>query len=248
MDIYGLLGKDIKHSKSPEFFNKRFNDLGINAEYRLFDLNTIDEIESLIKDTPNLKGLNVTIPYKRALSFLIDESTADVKFSGSLNVLSFANKGSKRVISANNTDVVAFEHTIKKYINDNNGIRALILGTGGVAHSVSYVFRKLGVFYYFVTRNPSKVAHIGYNWINKDVCDNFNLIVNCTPVGMNPHEDELVDLPYHLLSEKHICYDCIYNPEETMFLKHAKEQGAQIMGGLPMFNMQAELTWKIWMR
>ncbi len=247
MDIYGLLGKNIKHSKSPEFFNNRFKKHGIDAEYHLYDLNNIDEIESLIKNTPNLKGLNVTIPYKRALSFLVDECSADVKYSGSLNLLSFSSKNG-RLVRGYNTDVDAFENTIKKFIKDNNGIRALILGTGGVAHTVSYVFRKLGVFYYFVTRDPSKVAHIGYNWINKEVCDNFNLIVNCTPVGMSPNDDELVDLPYHLLNEKHICYDCIYNPEETMFLKHAKEHGAQVIGGLPMFNLQAEHSWKIWMR
>lgn len=246
MDIYGLLGRDIQHSKSPEFFNSRFKKYGINAEYRLFDLDNLDKIESLIKNTPNLKGLNVTIPYKRALSFLVDECSADVKYSGSLNLLTFSKK-KVRLVRAYNTDVDAFENTIKKYINDNSGIRALILGTGGVAHTVAYVFRKLGVFYYFVTRDPSKVAHIGYNWVNKDVCDNFNLIVNCTPIGMSPNVNELVDLPYQFISEKHICYDCIYNPEETFFLKQAKERGATVIGGLPMFNLQAEHAWKIWM-
>lgn len=248
MDIYGLLGKNIQHSKSPEFFNNRFKKHGINAEYRLFDLENVEEVEALIKNTPNLKGLNVTIPYKRSLSFIVDECSADVKYSGSLNLINFISKDGNNIIRGYNTDVDAFESTIKKHIKDNTGIRALILGTGGVAHTISYVFRKLGVFYYFVSRNPAKVAHIGYNWINKDVCDNFNLIVNCSPVGMSPNDNELVDLPYHLLNKKHICYDCIYNPEETMFLKHAKEQGATVIGGLQMFKKQAEHSWDIWIR
>ncbi|PLX14139.1 MAG: shikimate dehydrogenase [Marinilabiliales bacterium] len=248
MDIYGLVGKNISHSKSPLFFNSRFKKLGIDAEYRLFDMDTVKEVEDLIKNTPNLKGLNVTIPYKRALSFLTNECSSDVKYSGSLNVLKITETNNNKIISSYNTDVMAFEETIKKHIKNNRGIKALIFGTGGVAHSVAYVLRKLGVFYYYVSRNPLKVAHFGYNWINKDICDSFKLFVNCSPAGMYPHEDELIDIPYNYLGDSHICYDCVYNPEETQFLAKAKENGATIIGGMPMFKMQAELSWNIWMK
>jgi shikimate dehydrogenase len=246
MDVYGLLGKNLSHSKSPEYFNKRFKENHINAEYRLFDVESVDEIGAILKNTQNLKGLNVTIPYKRSLAFLLDELSNEVKQSGSVNTIKIIDKKDGKHAVAYNTDISGFNNSIKDIVKDRPGIRALILGTGGVAHTVSYVFRKLGVFFYFVSRNPSKVEHMGYNWVTKKVLEQYQIVVNCTPVGMHPNEDNCPDISYEFLNENNICYDCIYNPEETLFLKKAKQKGAITIGGMQMFINQAEESWKIW--
>ncbi|NOY50533.1 MAG: shikimate dehydrogenase [Chlorobi bacterium] len=247
MDVYGLIGKNLSHSKSPEYFNKRFRENNIDAEYRLFDVESVDEIESIFKNTPNLKGLNVTIPYKRSLAFLLDGFSNEVKQSGSVNTIKIIDKKDGKHAIAYNTDISGFSNSIKDIVEQRPGIRALILGTGGVAHTVSYVFRKLGVFFYFVSRNPSKVEHMGYNWVTKKALEQYQIIINCTPVGMHPEEDRCPDINYEFLGKNNICYDCVYNPQETLFLKKAKQRGALTIGGMQMFLHQAEESWKIWM-
>jgi len=247
MDVYGLIGKSLSHSRSPEYFNKRFKDKGIDAEYRLFEIDTIDEFEGIIQDTPNLKGLNVTIPYKRSFGHMIDELSSEVRKTGALNTIKLIHDSGKIITKAYNTDIRGFETSIKPIIDHNTGIKALILGSGGAAHTASYVFRRLGVFYYFISRKPAKVVHMGYNWITKDLVEEYRLIVNCTPIGMYPNVDDAPKIPYEYINGKNICFDCIYNPEDTLFLKRAKLNGATVISGKQMFDVQANRAWEIWM-
>lgn len=246
MDVYGLIGKSLLHSKSPEYFNKRFVKEGINAEYRLFEINQAEDLEKIIIETPNLKGLNVTIPYKRSFGHMMSSLSPEVKKTGSLNTIKINRDSNNIITQAFNTDIRGFETSIESVITENPGIRALILGTGGAAHTAAYVFRKLGVFYYFISRNPAKVAHLGYNWITKEIINDYRLIVNCTPVGMFPDVDTAPLLPYDYINSKSICFDVVYNPSDTLFLKRSKLNGAKVITGVHMFETQANQAWKIW--
>lgn len=246
MDIYGLVGKNIGHSKSPEYFNNLFEKHNIDAEYKLFDIESVDELEQIIKETPNLKGLNVTIPYKRSLGHLIDHMDDESYQTGSINLIKIIDKNGKKELHAFNSDVHGFESSITPVIEKYPAKRALILGTGGVAHTVAYVFRKLGVFYYFVSRMPAKIEHVGYNWLNDDLLKTYSIIVNCTPLGMTPDIDSCPDIPYEKLTSDSICFDCVYNPKETLFLKKAAEKGAHCIDGTKMFEDQAKEAWRLW--
>lgn len=247
MDIYGLIGKSLPHSKSPEYFNNRFKLEGINAEYRLFEIDNADKLEALIKNTPNLKGLNITIPYKRSVSHLLDIQSEDVKQTSSVNTLKISRQGDKAFIEGFNTDIIGFETSIASYIKKQPDIKALILGTGGTAQTASFVFRKLGVPFYFVSRNPLNEECVGYNEITKSIIEEYSLIVNCTPLGMFPNLESVPHLPFEHINSNNICFDCIYNPEVTLFLKKAKMNGAEIVSGKQMFEIQAAANWKIWM-
>jgi len=247
MDIYGLVGKSLPHTLSPDFFNKKFAESGIDAEYRVFEIDKIEELETIISETENLKGLNITVPYKRSVGHLLDVMSKDVMQTGSVNILKFSNENGKKIINGFNTDVDGFEKSIKPYLEDTPKVKALILGTGGTAHTASYVFRRLGIFYYFVSRTPVKVEHLGYDWITKEIINEFNLIINCTPLGMYPNVEDSPKIPYEFINTKNTLYDCVYNPENTVFLKRGKMNGAQTISGRQMFDVQANENWKIWM-
>lgn len=177
---------------------------------------------------------------------MMDSLSPEVKKTGSLNTIKIIRNSDKIVTKAYNTDIRGFESSIKPVIKKYPGIRALILGTGGTAHTASYVFRRLGVFYYFISRQPAKVVHMGYNWITKELLDEYRLIINCTPVGMFPYVDIAPSLPYDFINSNNICFDCIYNPEDTLFLKRSRLNGAEIITGKQMFEVQANQAWKIW--
>ncbi len=246
MDIYGLIGKSLSHSKSPEYFNNRFKEEGIDAEYRLFEIDNAEKLETLIKNTPNLKGLNITIPYKRSINHLVDISSPETKLTGSVNTLKISRQEDKRLIEGFNTDIIGFKNSIEPYIKKQPNIRALILGTGGAAHTASFVLKSLNVPHYFVSRNPLKGEELGYNKLTKDIFDEYRLIVNCTPLGMFPNIESSPDLVFEYINSENICFDCVYNPEETEFLKTAKMNGAKTISGKQMFEIQANEAWKIW--
>lgn len=246
MDIYGLIGKKLDHSFSPKFFEEKFRKMKINAEYRLFEIDDPEEIPKIIIDNPDLKGLNVTIPYKRSVSSYMHELDKTISLTGSINTIKIIRKRGKIKLKGYNTDIIGFEKTIKPYLNDDPQLRALILGTGGTANTVAYVLRKLGVLFCFVSRKPSKTLHIKYSWIDGvDVLTN-KLIINTTPLGMYPNTDTAPELPYDQLTNEHTLYDLVYNPPETLFLKKGREQGATCVNGQKMLEIQAEASWKIW--
>ena len=121
------------------------------------------------------------------------------------------------------------------------------MGTGGASKAIAYIFDKLGIDSVFVSRNPATAFNsIGYNELCLSVLNNFTIIVNTSPSGTYPNVDTCPDIPYDLISEKHLLYDLVYNPEETLFLKKGKEKGAIIKNGLEMLHLQAEESWRIW--
>ena len=154
MDTYGLIGKKLTHSFSPDYFNRKFKELGINTRYLLYELDDVLEIKNLIRDDQTLKGLNITIPYKKSvfeIADVIDPIAAQV---GSVNTLKINRTDGKITFSAFNTDVVGFEETLRPLISDQKNIAALVLGTGGAANAVEFVLNKLQIPFKFVSRNP----------------------------------------------------------------------------------------------
>ncbi len=246
MDIYGLVGRNISHSYSPEFFNQFFAKKKINAEYRLFDIEDISEISSIIDSDKNIKGLNVTIPYKRSVLNHLDKIDNTGILTGSVNTIKVERNGNSVRLNGFNTDVIGFEKSILPLIKTHKNIKAFVLGTGGGALSVAFVLRKLGVFFYFVSRNPDKVTQLRYSSLSGNDMAEHKLIINASPLGMWPDTNALPPIPYEFLTKDHILYDLIYNPEETQFLKMGKEKGATIMNGESMLKEQALASWKRW--
>ena len=246
MDIYGLIGKNLEHSFSPDYFNKKFRRLKIDAEYKIFELDTIEEFPNLIATNPEIKGLNVTIPYKRAMWQFVNFLDEPVNITGSTNTINIIRKNNEVYLCAYNTDVIGFEKTIKKILKKRKNINALIIGTGGSANSVAYVLRKLGINFSFVTRYPSKLMHTHYSWIDKEKIMENLLIINTTPIGMYPNVNDYPEIPYEYITADHIMYDLVYNPIETMFIKNGKKQAATCINGIQMLEIQAEASWDIW--
>ncbi|MAE08473.1 MAG: shikimate dehydrogenase [Bacteroidetes bacterium] len=246
MDIYGLIGKNISHSFSPDYFTKKFNELGIDAEYKLFELNDAKEFPEFISNNSEIKGLNVTIPYKRALGQYMDFIDEPASICGSINTIKIGHENNETFLSGYNTDIDGFEKSIKPILKNRKNVKALILGSGGGANSVAYVLRKLGILFGFVSRKPEKILHYNYTWLGKHEIHDSLLIINTTPLGMYPNDKDFPPIPYQYITDKHILYDLIYNPSETLFLQKGREHGAFCMNGLEMLELQADATWDIW--
>lgn len=240
--IFGLIGKNIEYSFSKKYFTKKF-ELGQLSDYKYinFDIQTIDDFPKIIAENPDLKGLNVTIPYKESVIQYLQKLSKTAFEIGAVNTIRFTKKGK---LKGYNTDWHGFKKSIEPLL-DSHHKKALILGTGGAAKAVAYALGKLGILYTFVSREE-KEGMIDYNRINATTFDNYHIIVNCTPLGTSPNTKEFPPIPYEYFTPKHIAFDLIYNPEETQFLKKAKKKGAVTKNGYEMLVFQAEKAWKIW--
>lgn len=242
--LFGLVGKDISYSFSREYFKNKFEKLGLtNHQYVNFDIPDIEEFPKIIHEFKfDLKGLNVTIPYKQAIFLHLDKVHKIARKVGAVNTIRITKKGN---IKGYNTDVYGFENSIKPLLNEHH-TKALILGTGGASKAVKYVFKQLGITSVFVSRKPKKKNQISYDSLNEGMMKEFTVVVNCTPLGTFPNTDQKPQIPYQYLSEKHLLYDLIYNPAESAFLKEGKKKGAVIKNGYQMLELQAEESWRIW--
>ncbi len=244
MDKYGLIGYPLGHSFSIGYHNQRFADEGINAKYLNFEIPTIDELPQVLGSNPELKGLNVTIPYKEKVLPFLDYISPEARAIGAVNVIRVVHEGSDISLRGYNSDVIGFTQSIEPMLQDYHK-KALILGTGGASKAVAYGLRSLGLECIFVSRYE-KEGTIQYSSITPDVVHEYNVIVNCTPVGMSPKTDECPQLPYEALDERNILYDLLYNPDETLFMKRGAEQGATVKNGLEMLLLQAFVSWEFW--
>jgi shikimate dehydrogenase len=249
---YGLIGKTLTHSFSKPYFEKKFKELGLNDHvYLNFELKEISELKELIHHHPNLRGFNVTIPYKETVMEFLDEVNEEAKAIGAVNCVkidSSENISAKHLgkkLIGYNTDVFGFASSIKPFLEPQHE-RALILGTGGSSKAVAYALKRVGVEVYFVSNSKSGANIFSYKQLNAHMMQAFKLIVNTTPLGMFPDLGQAPPIPYEFIGAQHLCYDLIYNPEETMFLKHCKKQGAVTMNGYNMLKLQAEKSWDIW--
>ncbi len=239
---FGLLGRNISYSFSKGYFTEKFNNEHFEGcSYENFDIADISSFKELIKNTPDLKGLNVTIPYKEAIIPFLDKLSKNATQIGAVNTIKFTKKGN---LKGYNTDYYGFKKSLEPLLQPHHK-KALILGTGGASKGIAFALDELDIVYTFVSRE-AKENTIDYNRINATTFDNYQIIINCTPVGTSPNVELYPLIPYEFFTQKHIAFDLIYNPAETQFLKKAAAQGAQIKNGLDMLIFQAEKAWKIW--
>ncbi|MBS7787948.1 shikimate dehydrogenase [Flavobacterium sp. CYK-55] len=239
--LYGLIGKNIGYSFSKKYFTDRFAQTGAtDCVYENFDLAQLEEFKKIIAEHSNLCGLNVTIPYKEAVIPYLDELSIKAQKIGAVNVIRFKNGKLKGY----NSDAFGFKKSIKPLLKPHHK-KALILGTGGASKAVAFALEELNILYSFASRNDG-VNTIKYEHINATTFDNFQIFIHCTPLGTYPNINTCPDLPYEYFSEQHLAFDLIYNPEETLFLKKAKNKGAQTQNGQQMLINQAEKAWRIW--
>lgn len=243
MKEFGLIGRSLTHSFSKNYFEKKFTEQGLLAcSYTNFELERIESFKTLIDSHPHLHGLNVTAPYKESVLRYLDELSAEASEIGAINCIELKNKK----LIGHNTDVYGFAQSIKPFL-DTNHQKALVLGSGGAAKAVSHALKKIGVDVCFVSSSEKKTPNTFlYSEINRTMMQAFKMVVNCTPLGMFPNTNNCPALPYEFLTQEHLVVDLIYNPEETLFLKQAKEQGAIVLNGLSMLHLQAEKSWEIW--
>lgn len=239
---FGLVGKNIDYSFSKKYFTEKFAAaLFDDCSYENFDLLIIDDFLKTITENPDLKGLNVTIPYKESVIPYLDKLSKNAEKIGAVNVIKFTKKGK---LKGFNSDYYGFMKSLEPMLQPYHK-KALILGTGGAAKAVAFALEKLGILFTFVSREE-KEGMIDYDLINATTFDNYQIFINCTPLGTSPNTKEFPPIPYDYFTDKHIAFDLIYNPEETVFLKKAKKKGATIKNGYDMLVLQAEKSWEIW--
>lgn len=242
--IYGLIGYPLTHSFSQQYFNRKFDAESIAARYVNFEIPEIADFPDIIKDNPNLRGLNVTIPYKEQVIPYLDELDSDTAEIGAVNVIKFIRKGSKLRLKGYNSDVIGFTDSLSPLLTPEMK-HALVLGTGGASKAVMQALKKLGISATLVSRTPAEGRYT-YSDLTPEIMAENLLIVNTTPLGMYPHMDECPDIPYDQLTPAHLCYDLLYNPDVTMFMRKAAEHGAATKNGLEMLLLQAFAAWNIW--
>ena len=244
MDKYGLIGFPLEHSFSKDYFNNKFAAEKIDAEYVNFEITSVAELKSIVKD-PQLKGLNVTIPYKEQVIPYLDQLSENAKLIGAVNVIKIDRVKKKIKLTGFNSDIIGFKQSIEPLLKSHHQ-RALILGNGGAAKAVFYGLQQLGLTSTYVSRQKTSEQMLTYSELSPEVMETYEVIVNCTPVGMWPNVDDCPAIPYQLLTDKHLLYDLLYNPNETLFMQKGEEQGAAVKNGLEMLLLQAFAGWNFW--
>lgn len=241
---YGLIGHPLSHSFSKKYFDDKFEKENIiDAVYELYDIKDLSFFPEILKANINLKGLNVTIPYKEhILPFLTDIDSIASKI-GAINTIKINNNN--KTLKGYNTDYLGFKKSLKPFL-DINHERALIFGTGGASKTVKYVLNELNIKCLLVSRSPKREDEIAYADVNEYVIKHHQVIINTTPIGMFPNIDDYPAFDYNNLTPNHLLYDLTYNPLETEFLKKGKQQGCITLNGLQMLKLQAEESWRIW--
>lgn len=241
MKRYGLIGYPLSHSFSQRYFADKFLQESIeNVVYENYPIPSIQALDTILVQYPDLCGFNVTIPYKKDILAYLASSTHAVQEMGACNCVKITNGK----LIGYNTDVIGFERSLLPFLKPQHQ-QALILGTGGASAAVAYVLHQLKIPFKYVSRHKSELS-ITYNEVDEKVMNTHQLIINTTPLGMYPSVHEFPALPYQFMNEAHHCFDLIYNPEETMFLQKAKASGATIQNGAEMLVIQAEESWRIW--
>lgn len=260
MRQYGIIGNPLGHSWSAQLFNARFESEGINAHYALYPMSelNISTLDSLVRRN-RLSGFSVTIPYKQTIIPLLDEVTETAAAIGAVNVVKVEWQGDSYRLVGYNTDYAGFRESLLPMVerlNTDDRLQALVLGTGGAARAVAYALsspygdRQWDWEVTFVSRNAEpngiRTKVLNYSQLSEETVRSTTLIVNGTPLGMSPHIEACPPIPYKAIGKEHILYDCIYNPEQTLFLRKGSEHGAATQNGMQMLKLQAQAAWQIW--
>lgn len=244
MNKYGLIGYPLGHSFSISYFNEKFANEQIDAVYENFEIPNVEQLQEVIDTNPELRGLNVTIPYKEKVLDFLDNISPEARAIGAVNVIKVEHKGKGTVLTGYNSDVIGFTKSIEPMLESYHK-KALILGTGGASKAINYGLKALGLETVFVSRYQRDET-ITYNDITPEVIQEYNVIVNCTPIGMYPKTDQCPQLPYEAMDNRTLLYDLIYNPDETLFMSKGRQQGATVKNGLEMLLLQAFASWEFW--
>lgn len=240
MDKYGIIGFPLGHSFSRGFFTEKFAREGIDAQYLNFEIPDANMLLDVLRDNPELRGLNVTLPHKQAVIPLLDELSDEAKEIGAVNVIRVRDGKLKGF----NSDIIGFTESIKPLLQPWHK-KALILGTGGASRAIRVGLTRLGIEWTYVSRSP-RDGMLTYADLTPEVMQDYTVIVNCSPVGMFPKVDQAPNIPYELLTSKHLLFDLVYNPEDTLFMQKGRAQGATVKNGLEMLHLQAIASWKFW--
>ncbi len=241
--LFGLVGKNIAYSFSRNYFTEKFlAENRAEASYVNFDIPTIEAFPYILENHPNVKGLNVTIPYKESIIPYLNSIHKKAKKIGAVNTIKITKKGK---LKGHNTDAYGFKKALQPLLQKHHK-KALILGTGGASKAVAFALESLSIPYEKVSRIASNKAKYSYEKLGKKELENYTILINCTPLGTYPKVSEFPDIPYSFITPKHLLFDAVYNPPETEFLKRGKQHGATTINGLKMLEFQAEKAWKIW--
>jgi len=241
MRLFGLIGYPLSHSFSQKYFTEKFERENIDGcKYSNFPITSIDQLRSVLSENTGLEGLNVTIPYKEKVISYLDEMSDVVKAIGACNCIKIKNGN----LTGYSTDAPGFERSFIQNIKPWH-TQALVLGTGGASKAVQYVLSKIKMPFLVVSRTPAE-KEISYDKINETLIGHYKVIINTTPLGMQPHTESYPSLPYASLTKEHYLYDLIYNPSKTAFLELGEQRGATIQNGYDMLIYQAEESWQIW--
>ena len=244
MKTYGLIGYPLGHSFSRGYFTDYFGREGIEAEYKNFELPSIEQLAQVLQTEPTLQGFNVTIPYTHQVFSYLSELSEAAQAIGAVNVVKVMRRDEGLYLKGYNTDYIGFTDSIRPHLKPHH-THALILGTGGASKAVDYALRKLGLKTQYVSRT-AREGIIAYDELTPELMAQYTVIVNTTPLGMHPKVDECPPLDYAQLTPQHLLYDVVYNPAKTLFLQRGEEHGATICNGMDMLIGQAKAAWKIW--
>ncbi len=248
MNLYGIIGYPLTHSFSEKYFTGKFKNENLtDCRFQNFEIANEGLFKRILVENPELKGLSVTIPFKRSIMSFLNNIDEDARKIGAVNCIRIQKRGDDNYTTGYNTDVYGFEHSFKPLLKAHHK-KALVLGSGGASQAVVYVLEKLNIDYLIVTRSPHGCKHIRYGVLHREIMNEHNIIINTTPLGMFPGIDTCPDIPYQFITKDFLLYDLVYNPETTLFLKKGKEKGACIKNGLEMLHLQAEKAWEIWNR
>jgi shikimate dehydrogenase len=242
MKVYGLIGFPLSHSFSKGFFAEKFSRENIQGcVYDNFPLENISAFTALWQQQPELKGINVTIPYKQEVIPFLDDVSDAVKAIGAVNCIRLGEDGK---LTGYNTDVIGFRRSLEPLLQPQHN-KAMVLGTGGAAKAVKFVLKELNIDFIEVSRTASDSA-IAYESLTGEMMNEYKLIINTTPLGMYPKVDTAPPIPYEHITADHLLYDLVYNPAIPLFLQKGADKGATIKNGHEMLILQAEASWEIW--
>jgi len=245
MDVYGLIGHPLGHSFSKTYFTDKFENESIDAKYVNFDIESIESVIDVIVSNPELRGFNITLPYKQKIIPYLDEITKEAREIGAVNVVKVIRNGNNIKLKGFNSDVIGFTDSIRPLIRSYHK-KALILGTGGASKAIKYSLENIFNIETVMVSRYNRPGTVTYSNIDADAVKEYPVIINCTPIGMYPNIDDYPMLPYDSMDSNNLLYDLIYNPDITSFMKKGKESGAIVKNGLEMLLLQAFASWNMW--